>query len=444
MTNHRPQWMNAISARNLQHPMPESLETGWSAFHRDIETVSESRIFRKLYGKKVNYAHRYDGAMRSRLSQAFEAGGWARSFARLFCQEVFKSKFENHEDYKQCCDEFESVAHAATLAKDIGSTPFAKMGARLIAEVSGREFRKDAQSVHILVDPIFHDSLEVSAPTLAALITKRDENHSFYEDDKDSIDQIFSALGIEGIYHPISYIVDAAYRCARMYTDIQDYYHWSVAQKGQFGSYHDELFDALNAFSDKAITGNETLGDTFAKALKSGTAQEFIAQFKGIVHQQITDFAKVFASDSVAYSMDDFPQAFHNYMSECEFRNETTEAHILYASVPGRASVGQNLWTLSAVASKIVRMGDRHSAAHNMHVRAVFSDLWRFSVRQLQDHNSDLLKIMQWEDQGYMLYAMAEGKTELAIVDLFAAMTDHEADLFWESIQKPRTFRLVA
>lgn len=245
---------------------------GRSPFEKDFDRIVYSQPFRRLQNKTQVHTLPNNDHVRNRLTHSLEASTIARSLG-LRVGEWLKDVAKEQVDPSDIA----ACVQAATVAHDIGNTPFGHAGEEVIQEWFRREdtsertkrlslsekekwdfwgFNGNAQGFRILTRAktgYSGDGLQLTSAVLASFVkyptcSDRNAKCGIFQGEGDLYDDIASYLGIPRLQHdhprqwarhPLVYLVEAADDAAYLTADIEDGVELGLIA----------LDDALEAFS---------------------------------------------------------------------------------------------------------------------------------------------------------------------------------------------------
>lgn len=292
------------------------LSNGRNPFEKDFDRIAYSQPFRRLQNKTQVHTLPNNDHVRNRLTHSLEASTIARSLG-LRVGGWLKDNTKEHVDPR----EIAACVQAATVAHDIGNTPFGHAGEEVIQEWFRREdtsertkrlalsekekwdfcgFNGNAQGFRILTRAKTGypgDGLQLTAAVLASFVkyptcSDRNGKCGLFQGEGDLYEEIASYLGIPRLQHdhprkwarhPLVYLVEAADDAAYLTADIEDGVELGLIAL-------DEALKALGALSEFPDDGPPkvyaSLSRYRARAIK-GLIQrafdQFVQSYEGIM-----------------------------------------------------------------------------------------------------------------------------------------------------------------
>ncbi len=260
-------WDTLLNANRLRdtnkNPKDERSE-----FQRDYDRIVFCSSFRRLQDKAQVYPlEKYD-YVRTRLTHSLEASSLGRSFGTDVAKKLL-SENKVKEDYTE---KFSNILSSVALVHDLGNPPFGHCGEKIIQswfkvwmknnsdklhnfsptqKLDFIEFEGNAQAFRILTKLQFlkdQYGLNLTIASLASLIkypcasdqafviedevkekitTKKKpkaqyKKFGYFESEKEQFDIINKATGLNGLRHPLAYLLEASDDIAYSAADIED------------------------------------------------------------------------------------------------------------------------------------------------------------------------------------------------------------------------------
>lgn len=244
------EWSKLLCEKRFKQSSSEAYEFDErNEFDKDYSRIISSSSFRRLQDKTQVYPLKRGDFVRTRLTHSLEVSHIASSIGKSI------EKYMQREDQKMS-----SLLAVAGLIHDLGNPPFGHSGEYIIQDFFKDYLKKTGYS-NILTDvqkedllyfdgnvQTFRilrklqylgdkDSYNLTYATLAAIIkyptdslngNKKDEGKlierkfGYFESEKNDYNKISEEMGIKGMRHPITFLLEAADDIAYCVADIED------------------------------------------------------------------------------------------------------------------------------------------------------------------------------------------------------------------------------
>lgn len=244
------EWSKLLCEKRFKQSSSEAYEFDErNEFDKDYSRIISSSSFRRLQDKTQVYPLKRGDFVRTRLTHSLEVSHIASSIGKSI------EKYMQREDQKMS-----SLLAVAGLIHDLGNPPFGHSGEYIIQDFFKYYLKKTGYS-NILTDvqkedllyfdgnvQTFRilrklqylgdkDSYNLTYATLAAIIkyptdslngNKKDEGKlierkfGYFESEKNDYNKISEEMGIKGMRHPITFLLEAADDIAYCVADIED------------------------------------------------------------------------------------------------------------------------------------------------------------------------------------------------------------------------------
>jgi dGTPase len=246
-------WKKLLNSKRFTGTIkdPEDLR---SEFERDHDRIIYSSAFRRLQDKAQVFPLERQDFVRTRLTHSLEVSTLARSLGADIARKlIIERKLPNNQKYD---DHFGSILSSIALIHDLGNPPFGHFGEKAIGnwfadyfdnnhcELKQEEakeytnFEGNAQTFRIVsrLQVLKHEyGLNLTFATLSSLFKYPRASHEvdkekgasfkkygYFQSEKDRFDQIVEETGLNGLRHPLAFLLEAADDIAYSAGDVED------------------------------------------------------------------------------------------------------------------------------------------------------------------------------------------------------------------------------
>ena len=450
-------WMSAVKARDISIAIPSSAQYQWSPFNRDYAQIVHSDFFKRLAGKTQVHSLSTNDHLRTRMTHSVEVAQIAKQISR-YCSNKMRIQFRLDDPFWfEFANRIEELTAAACLMHDSGHPPFGHTGAKLLDKLARKfseDFDDNKQVTRLILNPLWNEKFDASAPLAAAVMKKFDHQDSAYKTETESLAKVLGHLGLAGCRHPSSIFMEAADDLSYIAADLSDFLRYfidysqfqifcgnSFVQRLRSVPVMDSNFNSqinanlygllLNVFDHKGKRSDEAVFEFTSNIIKSGlkiifdNLDQFFNQLQNTTADEMPFNLKTFVTEH-AQKPDDF--------------------NLLYLKTSPHGEVFYNLKKCS-YKDHILEIPNVGS--QNLLANKVLTDLFgQFETLIHTDFSkSDVFKMLPIDCKGYIRSAhdaKSENSPARVVVDFISGMTDDYALRLWEMISKPHVSRIAA
>lgn len=223
-------------------------------FERDYDRIIYSSAFRRLQDKAQVFPLERQDFVRTRLTHSLEVSTLARSLGVDVARKLItEGKLPNNNKYD---DHFGSILSSVALIHDLGNPPFGHFGEKAIGnwfksyfcendhglkkeEISEfTDFEGNAQTFRIVsrLQVLTNEyGLNLTFASLSSLfkyprasheVNKKEgasfKKYGYFQSEKDRFDRIVKETGLNGLRHPLAFLLEAADDIAYSAGDVED------------------------------------------------------------------------------------------------------------------------------------------------------------------------------------------------------------------------------
>ena len=450
-------WMSAVKARDVSTTISSSVQYQWSPFHRDYAQIVHSDFFKRLAGKTQVHSLSANDHLRTRMTHSVEVAQIAKQISRYFSYKM-KAQFQIDEPFWfEFANRLEELTGAACLMHDSGHPPFGHTGAKLLDKLARKfseDFDDNKQVTRLILNPLWNEKFDASAPLAAAVMKKFDYRDSAYKTEAESLEKVLFHLGLVGCRHPSSIFMEAAddlsYIAADLsdflryfidYSQFQDFCGSAAIQKLQSISTVDSKFDPqtnsnlygllLNVFDNKGKRSDEAVFVFSSNVIKSGL-------------RSIFDNLDQFFSGLKSSNPDEVPKNLKQFLTDNSQKPD--DFNFLYLKT---SRYGEIFYNLKKCSYKDHILEIPNVGSQNLLANRILSDLFdHFETLIHTDFSkSDVFKMLPMDCKGYIRSAhdtKSVNTPARVVVDFISGMTDDYALRLWETIASPQKSRKSA
>lgn len=471
MRAQRPKWLTSKFAHGPHDDVHE--ETFRSAFLRDYSSIIHSTYFRRLSGKTQVFSRPNHDHIRNRLTHSIEVSHIARHLCRLLVKQLLSNGVRLYSGFEQ---EVEDLVAAASLAHDLGHPPFGHIGQNILNDLSfvkeknptlKIEFDDNKQVMHLFSRE--EPYITVTASLAAATVKKL--GNACYDEDARQFKEILELCGINGIRHPMSYLMEAADDIAYISGDFEDYLRLGARNEKDANQLINELFVQFKG-AKSSLEPEGTLWHlvTDAKTLVSDSR----------IATQVLRMLLAHTWESLRYcvndvkSLEELPHAMHEFISRTANKTlfeKKAETNFLYSDCPANNNSSELILKLKEeVFEKRIFMAP-YVAQQDVIAKEVLETIWReiIIIDSPDKTKSAIFRLLPVELRGDIAFSldpenrentawgsMASWLTELfgkntppkevrrLMATFISGMTDRFAIDFHAKLKNPEKLRLVS
>lgn len=325
-------------------------------FDEDYDRIIYSSSLRRLQDKTQVFPLQQNDFIRTRLTHSLEASALGESIAWQVVEKLRQKEgnyFYDHKDNLYELKKLPSLVKVACLVHDLGNPPFGHYGEDVIRKWFKNYFEKDtdlklsdqekydflhfdgnAQNIHILSKLQFLNDefgMNFTLATLATLMkypyasnnesAKSKEKFVFLSSEQAIFDKIQeeTGVGVNGIRHPATYIIEAADDIAYKIADLED-----AVKKGIIG--WDEFYNYVKKPLEELLSKHENCSKYDFKAKIEANKNKDIPNKDLIQYQNF----KVFLQGTmVLIAVDNFVNHYEKIMSGTYKNSKGETGHLL-------------------------------------------------------------------------------------------------------------------
>ena len=435
-----PKWMLPIDARNPGKTLEQHL--GRTPYLRDYGSIVHSSVFRRMSRKTQVYSSPNNDHIRTRLTHSIEVEQISRHLCRFFISKIEERKILG---YRSFLEEFQDLTAAAALAHDLGHAPFGHVGQKILNRLAstsaperGRcEFDDNKQVFRIFLCPELAPDINVTAQL--ALSTVKKVRKAFYEDQRKEFDDLSSLLGLTGLRHPASYLMEAADDIAYMASDLQDALSLRIDQTDEFKGLISNAM-ALPRLNSKF--NSEGSLDSIFNDSKLSVSKRATYFLRALIFHAMRSLEE--SLEGVA-NLNELPVAMHDYIVRNCHKEEYSKSGELNFLFCKTSHVGAE--AVAGIKDRIYGwiLGQKYLGQQDIVAQHVLSDIWEClkEIEGTADLKKSPVRLLpkEYSTRIESCSRNEPDKIRRVLVDFISGMTDQYAIDFWNQIRSPDRLR---